>query len=436
MCSSSGSGPVQALAAVRSTLSDAVRDGVEDLSHDQCAELMAQLRATAAQVDALTLDVLGKVEADGTFALDGAVTAGSWMRAVSHATPGEAARAVRTARVLRSGLLPNTAAALAAGAISARHAAVIADGVTGAPAGAVELIEPEVVATAVEGDVRATAAVMRAFQHALDPERADEAALRRYERAGITLAPTLGGTFAIHGTADEATGARVQAAIDSASPLLPGETRTAARRRLDGLDQICRHWLDTGDIGEAAEPDGPTEPDARVKRTGRSRSQLVVTLDSAGLLGETSPGGTLSWAGPITASTAARLGCDAQVTFVTLDSDGQVVEAGTSRRFFTAAQRRAIIARDGHTCPVPFCDRPSAWADGHHLKAWPEGPTTVANGVLPCEAHHLWLHEGRWTLERLPDGRYVLRHPATGRTLGPEPSRPGHSRPPPAPPLE
>jgi hypothetical protein len=182
MCSSSGSGPVQALAAVRSTLSDAVRDGVEDLSHDQCAELMAQLRATAAQVDALTLDVLGKVEADGTFALDGAVTAGSWMRAVSHATPGEAARAVRTARVLRSGLLPNTAAALAAGAISARHAAVIADGVTGAPAGAVELIEPEVVATAVEGDVRATAAVMRAFQHALDPERADEAALRRYER--------------------------------------------------------------------------------------------------------------------------------------------------------------------------------------------------------------------------------------------------------------
>jgi hypothetical protein len=112
------------------------------------------------------------------------------------------------------------------------------------------------------------------------------------------------------------------------------------------------------------------------------------------------------------------------------------VEAGTSRRFFTAAQRRAIIARDGHTCPVPFCDRPSAWADGHHLKAWPEGPTTVANGVLPCEAHHLWLHEGRWTLERLPDGRYVLHHPATGRTLGPEPARPGHSRPPPAPPLE
>ena len=43
---------------------------------------------------------------------------------------------------------------------------------------------------------------MRAFQHALDPEKADEAALRRYERAGITLAATLSGTFAIHGTAD------------------------------------------------------------------------------------------------------------------------------------------------------------------------------------------------------------------------------------------
>ena len=125
-------GPVQALAAARTALCRPVRDGVEDLSQDECAALMSQLRATAAQVDALTLAVLGKVDADGIFALDGAVTAGSWMRAVSHATPAEAARAVRTARALRSGQLPNTTAALSAGAISGRHASVIADGVTGA----------------------------------------------------------------------------------------------------------------------------------------------------------------------------------------------------------------------------------------------------------------------------------------------------------------
>jgi len=55
---------------------------------------------------------------------------------------------------------------------TARHAAVIADGAKGAPAGAVALIEPEAVATAVDGDIRATANTMAAFQHALDPEQA------------------------------------------------------------------------------------------------------------------------------------------------------------------------------------------------------------------------------------------------------------------------
>jgi len=264
--------------------------------------------------------------------------------------------------------------------------------------------------------------VMRAFQHALDPDKADEKALKRYERAGITLNPLLDGGFGISGTADETTGAAVKAAIDAASPLVTGDTRTAARRRLDGLYRICRHWLDT------AEPD----PDVTARRTSKSRARLVVTIDHAGLAGQTSPGGTLSWHGPIAASTAQRLGCDSDATFVTLDPDGNVVEAGTQRRFFTHSQLLAMIARDGDTCPAPYCDRPSAWSDGHHLVPRSQGgPTTIANGALPCEGHHLQLHEGHWTLQRLPDGRYLLRHRDTGKTLGPEPPRPGHNRPPP-----
>ena len=70
-----------------------------------------------------------------------------------------------------------------------------------------------------------------------------------------------------------------------------------------------------------------------------------------------------------------------------------------------------MIARDGDTCCAPYCDRPSAWSDGHHLTPVSHGgPTTIANGALPCEGHHLQLHEGHWTLERLPDGRYLMRH--------------------------
>ena len=88
-------------------------------------------------------------------------------------------------------------------------------------------------------------------------------ALRRYERAGLTFTPLLDGGFAITGTADETTGAALIAAIDTAAPLTTGDTRTAARRRLDGLHTLARHWLDT------AVPDGDTaDPSAR--RTSRS----------------------------------------------------------------------------------------------------------------------------------------------------------------------
>ena len=406
-------------------LTRALHDGVEHLGHDQSTALLGQLRVLTAKADALTLALVGRVDADGSYALDGALTAGGWLRAVAHQTPGQAARTVRTARTLRSGVLPNTTAALAAGAISGRHAAVIADGVKDAPAGAVALIEPEAVSYACEGDVRATANLMRAFGQALDPDQADEKALRRYERAGVTFSPLLDGGFAIAGTADETTGAALVAAIDAAAPLTTGDQRTPARRRLDGLHTLARHWLDT------ATPDRDTA-DRTARRTSRSRARLVITLDAAGLAGQTSPGGTLTWAGPVTAATAQRLGCDSTATFVHLDPDGNVVEAGTQRRFFTTPQRLAMIARDGDTCATPFCDRPSAWSDGHHLIPREHGgPTTIANGALPCEGHHLQLHEGHWVLERLPDGRYLMRHPQTGRTLGPEPPRPGHNRPPP-----
>ncbi len=426
MCSTLSSvGAEVDVAAADTALTRALDQGVEHLGHDQSTALLDQLRVLTAKAEALSLALVGQVDADGSYALDGALSTGAWLRAVAHQTPGEAARTVRTARTLRSGILPNTAAALAAGAITAGHAAVIADGVKDAPAGAVALIEPEAVGYAAEGDVRATANLMRAFGQAIDPDTADEKALRRYERAGVTFSPLLDGGFAVTGTADETTGAAIIAAIDTAAPLTKGDQRTAARRRLDGLHRLAQHWLDT------TTPNRDTaEPTAR--RTSRSRARLVVTIDEAGLAGQTSPGGTLTWAGPVPATTAQRLGCDSTATFVHLDPDGTVVEAGTGRRFFTNSQRLAMIARDGDTCATPYCDRPAAWSDAHHLTPVDQGGrTTIANGALPCEAHHLQLHEGHWTLERLPDGRYRMRHPRTGRTLGPEPPRPGHNRPPP-----
>lgn len=56
--------------------------------------------------------------------------------------------------------------------------------------------------------------------------------------------------------------------------------------------------------------------------------------------------------------------------------------------------RRAVIARDGGRCKVPWC-RNHRWIDIHHLRPRAEGGDhSLDNTCLPCEAHHLALHRG------------------------------------------
>jgi len=433
---------------------------VRDLSHDELTGLVAAGRRAQARIDAAVLAAVGEVDARRSHLHEGALSTAAWLRAHTRATPAEAAATARTARALHQGLLPGTASALAAGEISARHAQTIADGIhtttSGghrgpAPADAVTLIEPEVLAVAREADTRSVASVMAAFAHALDPDAADEAALRRYDRRGLTLAPTPEGATLINGLADDTSGAVLAAAIDAAAPLVAGDTRTPAQIRLDALVGICRQYLEN--------PEAPT-------RGGGGHPHVILTTDDRTLFpddhpdlsrstatdpaagGATSatsatsaasadeptshrsPGAVLSGIGGIPATTAQRLACDGELTTVLLGPDGQVTATRTERRFFTFPQRRAMIARDGDRCPWPWCDRPATWSDGHHLFwATRGGPTTVENGALPCTAHHTMCHEGGWSLHRLPDGRYTATY-KDGRTLGPEPHPPGRARPP------
>ena len=431
--------PAVAMKAVESSVAALVdglaRGAARDLTHDELTELVTAGRRAQARIDAAVLAAVGEVDARGSHVHDGALTVGAWLRAHTRATPGEAAATARTARVLHNGLLAGTSAALAAGEITARHAQAIADGIHStasgghrgpAPAEAVALIEPEVLDVARQADTRSVAAVMAAFQHALDPEAADAATLRRYERRGLTLASTPDGTSVIAGLADETSAAVLAAAIDAANPLVTGDTRTPAQTRLDALVGICRQWLES--------PDAPT-------RGGGGHPHVIVTTDDHTLFPDDSidmvkgsPGAVLSGIGRIPASTAQRLACDGELTTVLLSPDGSMIATRTDRRYFTFPQRRAMIARDGDRCPWPWCDRPATWSDGHHL-TWSSrgGPTTVDNGALPCPAHHTLCHEGGWTLHRLPDGRYRATH-RDGRNLGPEPHPPGRNRPDRAPP--
>lgn len=400
--------------------------------HDELSAGLAGVRSLQAQLEFVALALVGEVDRRGSYVVDSALTAAAWARMHTRMRPGEASAAVRTARVLGSGELPATVAAFRAGEISGDHVRVIAAGAADAPPGAAGLIEEEAVAAARRSDPREVASVMAMFRHALDPDGADEGALARYERRGLSVAATLDGMVAGSFLADEVSGSLILTALDAASPLVSGDRRTAAQRRLDAFTDICRRYL--------ASPDAPM--------SGVGHAHVVVTLDAAAAAGgdaaagrrdgrsgpdcgSGSPGGTLSWVGRIAGSTARRVGCDADVTVVAVGPDGSAEVVDRQQRFFTWAQRKAMIARDGDRCAVSHCDRPVVWSDGHHLQPWEHGgPTVVDNGALPCAAHHTLLHEGGWALQRLPDGAYQLCH-RDGRAIGPDHSSTGHSRPPP-----
>jgi Domain of unknown function (DUF222) len=466
------------------SLVDAVQaDGLRYAAHDELAGLLKAARTLQARLEYVVLATVRAVDTRGSHVEDGALTVAAWTRMQTRMAPWEATAAVTTARALSSGEMPGTTAALAAGQIDPAHVRAIAAGAAETPPGAFALIEEEALTVAREADPRLVAALMRRFAHALDPDSADEAAIKRHDRRGITLSPMPDGTVHIRGLADEVNGAILATAIDAASPLVSGETRTAAQRRLDALAEICRAYLNN--------PDPPS--------SGGGHPHLIVTLDNHDLtdphqqprhdnddadsdnadnggfddidedeFGDVrdaeafgfddtgapitsptgtptgtgrgagrgaGPGGTLSWVGPVSASTARRIGCDADVTYVGIDNQGAAQILGRQRRFFTWSQKKAMISRDGDRCCVPYCDRPISWADGHHIRFWANGgPTIIANGALPCAAHHPLFHEGGWTLHRQPDGRYTITR--NNRTIGPEPHPPGHNRPPPAAPRQ
>jgi 5-methylcytosine-specific restriction protein A len=107
----------------------------------------------------------------------------------------------------------------------------------------------------------------------------------------------------------------------------------------------------------------------------------------------------------ISAATARMLAAEAEIIPVVLGGKSQVLDLGTGRRFFTEAQRRAMIARDGGGCTGPCCDAPNSWCDAAHIRPAGYGPTSIDNGLLLCWRCHLLLDKHGWQVQRT-DGRW------------------------------
>ena len=166
------------------------------------------------------------------------------------------------------------------------------------------------------------------------------------------------------------------------------DLRTVGQRTADALAELLRRAAIAG--GTPA-------------RHG-SRASITVTMALETLqrrLG--APAATLDWSGPISAATARRLACDAQLVPVVLGADGEPLDVGRASYPVTQAIWRALVARDGG-CAFNGCGRPPEWTEAHHVVHWADGgETSVQNCCLFCDHHHRVVHHDGWQVE-LIDG--------------------------------
>ena len=106
------------------------------------------------------------------------------------------------------------------------------------------------------------------------------------------------------------------------------------------------------------------------------------------------------------------LSCNAALTGVLYGTAGTPLWQGTTKRTATAAQLKALIARDGGCIG---CGCHPALCQARHIRpVCRGGPTTVANMTLLCWHCHNKVHHNQWQVRRR-NGRLVLEPPVRAR---------------------
>lgn len=309
-------------------------------------------------------------------------------------SPGEAKRTADLGRHLDA--LPATREALAAGDIGVDQAHQISRAAKRGVLGDHRITEAQLLDTARATTPKQLSDEIRRREAAADGDRLLRDQQRAHSRRSLRTWTTPDGLGHGTWTADPQSHELISAFVDAFTTPDPAGTpierqRTPEQRRFDGLVQGAAVALGAGEA--------PT--------VGKVRPHVNVfvdhdTLVAASADGTRGPDRDLVPAetaqGPICLDTLRRHVCDADVT--TFITDGaKVLSVGRTTREWSDAQRKAIVATDGH-CRWPGCDAPPAWCQIHHVAWWgrDEGHTDVDNGALLCLRHHILAHEGGWTL--------------------------------------
>jgi len=370
--------------------------------------------------------------------------------------PGKARAEVAAARVCDPDgrELAGMGAALAAGTLSREHVDVAVAALEQVPTKvrreAAPVIDEFCVDTSVRYRPEQVRNLTRAILDRLDPDRGHDP--EAFTRRSFTLTGDAYGMGLPSGQLDPATHAALKTALDHYAAPTPRQhdhdglavftdTRTPGQRRCDALAEIARRALAAAGTGpESATRAG--EPPRIVLHA--TPDQLTGTISARGegrpgslggdaAAGEGSGsrvavgGAECEATGPVPTAFLRGLLCDCVIERVLLAPNGAVLNLGRAVRTATAAQRRALHARD-RGCVWPGCTIPARWADVHHAPPWIRGGTTDLDALaLLCGGHHAQIEHGHYDLHLIdghPPGSTPTAAPSATPT-GSTPSTPG-----------
>ena len=405
-----GSGAARVVAAMRSAADALTGLCPGDLPDAALSELLVELDAEWNRIQAGRVGLLGVWDARVAWAADGAQSGPGWVAARTEQARSTVAGELRVARGLRS--MPVTEKAFLSGDLGFAKVRLLVDLAKDLPDAYTDA-EGFLVETVQTVRVDQVPIVLARWRALVDTDSEEARAAREYDQRSLHISPLLDGAFRGDANFTSEAGEIVRNAVDRrARDLYRAEKAaadangtkvksTAAQRRHDALLELILQATSAGDDGNGLNVPSITAIIDLTKLPHATPAEIV---------GETEHGT------PVTAQTALRWCCDAGISRVLTGPNSTPVDLGTTARLPSPAQRRALAARD-RGCTFPGCDRPPGRTSAHHLIHWIHGGATdITNMTLLCTFHHHRVHEGRFGLERLPNGELRCTRP-DGTTL-------------------
>lgn len=395
--------PRSSVSAVVAIMHEVASTEIAELDGAELLALLTELDATARLTEASRAKVLAAVEHADTWRAQGHDPSfAAWRSRTARTGKGRAMREVTTAQKLER--MPGAADALRDGTMTPEHAEVLARVATTGDAEhrakvADALADPVDSAILLESasrlDAPRFARAAQSWAARLDPLALEKDHEAQRRSSYLSISDTPAGTM-LRGQLDLQAGHRLRLALEAVTPVpSEGDDRDPAQRAADALDLVAH--------GVLADPG--SKPGAHVP----PHVSLVMTAETLAGIWQLERGqehrdfapATLEDGTPVPPSETARILCDAQITRIVLDAESVPIDLGRTKRLWSGAQRRLVIARDRH-CAFDGCEIPARWCEIHHIDWWARdhGRTDIDNAVLLCSAHHGAVHRDGLRLTR------------------------------------